>query len=699
MQQHLIVGLGSFGGSVIERVRALPVDRNVVYHRLDLQRPLRSDYLAVRQRMLDLLNREVYNFANVPLTVYLVGLLVEEHLADDALHLGYLWKTFFRENIILAPRIKFLTALPTILPEEAFAWLPETRRVLERIDALASLKEPFRPEYEGVKRKLPSISGPPFEDILFCTSESLDADDLEVTAQAAATKIYFDLRALPQRLQARPELSEFYRGFPSGQPFAPLTGTSVAFLPALPKLVRDEMEYALLVRLVEDFFPVTPPDSAAMDALVEDVLRQARALRPRDVVDALVEEVLTHERWFDLAALEVAARYDIEMSPPPDAFLAGALTTLDRERQRYASRVREAALERVVEVPDRILAAIRSRQPDLDLWEVDTVLTRAFHQASRLAEQAPALARQAKADWERLRGEVAGKGAKLKAIAEAKEAKLKHGSDTEARLRVELRAIDVKELLRRSLQATVAEALAEDATLEPRLREAYGRLHERLAGFLQRRGELLTHLRNRREAFVRRRELHLYVFNQVFRQRLLEEGLQKRIEELCRALPVEPPAAPGAAPAPGLGRIVASFFFKRWFREPGMALDEVERTLLEDVGREARREIEAAAAGLDVDYREVLRILEEIAVAQASSIFDVKYKEHPLAAYRQALYVLHRDELSENVAAGPAGTFKVDRIDVARMPDLPYQVLLVMEIYNLPFRALRQYASLDRSEE
>jgi hypothetical protein len=33
---------------------------------------------------------------------------------------------------------------------------------------------------------------------------------------------------------------------------------------------------------------------------------------------------------------------------------------------------------------------------------------------------------------------------------------------------------------------------------------------------------------------------------------------------------------------------------------------------------------------------------------------------------------------------------------VAHVPDLPYQVLQVMELHNLPFRALRQYASLDR---
>jgi len=38
-----------------------------------------------------------------------------------------------------------------------------------------------------------------------------------------------------------------------------------------------------------------------------------------------------------------------------------------------------------------------------------------------------------------------------------------------------------------------------------------------------------------------------------------------------------------------------------------------------------------------------------------------------------------------------------DGSDVALVPELPYQVLQVVEIHNLPFRALRQYASLDRS--
>ena len=90
-----------------------------------------------------------------------------------------------------------LSALPTILPEEAYEWLPAARRTLERLDGCAALREPFAPAYDGLKRKLPALSGPPFEEVCFCYSESLGAEDVEVTAQAAATRIYFDLALLP----------------------------------------------------------------------------------------------------------------------------------------------------------------------------------------------------------------------------------------------------------------------------------------------------------------------------------------------------------------------------------------------------------------------------------------------------------------------------------------------------------------------
>ena len=148
MQQYLILGIGGFGGAVLDRVRALPLEKNIVYHRVECgpDRPVATHYLQYRQQMLDVLNREVYNFANTQLTVYLVGLLVEAHMAENLMHLGYLFKSFFRENIILNPRVKVLiSALPTILPEEAYAWLPATKKVLDRSTAYAALKDQFQP--------------------------------------------------------------------------------------------------------------------------------------------------------------------------------------------------------------------------------------------------------------------------------------------------------------------------------------------------------------------------------------------------------------------------------------------------------------------------------------------------------------------------------------------------------------------------
>ncbi len=116
------------------------------------------------------------------------------------------------------------------------------------------------------------------------------------------------------------------------------------------------------------------------------------------------------------------------------------------------------------------------------------------------------------------------------------------------------------------------------------------------------------------------------------------------------------------------------------------------------VHAQAPREIEALAARIRVDYPAVVRILGEIADGQASSIFDMKYKEHPQAAYRRAMFLLHRDEKAA-AALGQVSRESLDLIDVAHVPGLPFEVLQVMEIHNLPFRALRQYASLDRQPE
>jgi hypothetical protein len=238
-----------------------------------------------------------------------------------------------------------------------------------------------------------------------------------------------------------------------------------------------------------------------------------------------------------------------------------------------------------------------------------------------------------------------------------------------------------RDLLEQCVSLTAAEALAEEQTLEARLREGYERVHGVLASFLGKRDALLAHLRNRRDASLRRREMYLYVFNQVFRERVLDAEIQKKLKELSGTLGVE-----------ALGSAVGGFFFKRWMHEPELPLEEVEKALADVVRQHARRPIEEAAAAMNVKYADVVRILREVADAHVSSIFDMKYKEHPQAAYRQAMFLCHRDEAFPETSLPRAEGL----VDVAHVPDLPFQVLQVMELYNLPFRALRQYASLDR---
>ncbi len=684
MQQYLIVGLGAFGAEVIERLKALPVEQSIVHHALecDPERPVEQAYLTYRQRLLDVLNREVFNFANTPLTIYLVGLLVERHMAANLMHLGYLFKGFFRENIIVSPRVKLVTAFPTIIPEEAYAWLGETRRVLERIDAYAALKEPFRPSYAEVKRPLPQISGPPFEHTTLCYCESLDAEDLDVSTQAAATRIYFDIALLPERSAQRADLAEFHRRAPAGQGFAPVSGCAVAFLPALAKLIRDEVEYALLLRLVEAFFAAEAPEPSQLDAWAEPLLRKLEAARPRDLVEASVRSLLEDERWFDLAAIDPVRHYDIEMSPPADAFLQSHLAGVERDRARFTERVREGAVERLAALPGRVLALIREVQPRLALRSTDALLTRIhFHLTQRVAEMGT-LAQALRREWESAREDVAQRGAALKQIVSAKDAQLKRGSATDARIKEALAAVDVPGLLRRGLAVTVAEALAGEKTSEERLRAGYDRLHEPLAAFLARRDEILAHLRARRESFLKRRELHLYVFNQIFRQRILDSEIARAMAEGAQSPDDE-----------SLAQAMGAFFFKSWFGRPDAPWEEIERGLTDTVAQKAQREVERLAAGLRIDYAEILPILREIIAGQAGSIFDSKYKEHPQAAYRQAQYLYHRDELPG--FAAPGSEDGTDITDVARIAKLPFQVLELLEIENLPFRALRQYAAFE----
>jgi hypothetical protein len=686
MQQHLIVGLGGFGGSVIDRVRALPLRGNVVYHRLECppERPVALHYLEYRQRLLDVLNREVYNFANCQLTVTLVGFLVEQHMAENLMHLGYLFKSFFRENIILSPRVRVLTALPTIIPEDAYAWLPATRRTLDAIDRFAGLKEQFQPAYPDVKRALPAISGPPFEDVVFCYSESLDPEDVEVTAQAAATKIYFDLEIAPQRLTASAAVQQFYRGLPAGQPFLPISGCAVAFLPSLAKLLRDEMEYVLMLRLCEAFLPDEAPGSARLDPLLVELLHKARLARLEDLVRDVVRHALEDERWFDLAAIDALAKYDVEMSPSPDAYLQRYLESIELEKNRFAGRVRDLALETALLAPERLLALLRSDYARLSLREIDALYTNAFFRLTQLLDERKAVADKLRGEWQKAKLEVQTKQAKLKALVGEKASRLKRGSETEAQIKEVFRSLVCRELLEHCLAATAAEALAGDESLEARLREGYERVHGLMASFLAKRGPLLAHLRDRRDAALRQREMYLYVFNQVFRERVLDGEIQKKLKELS-----------GTLGSDALRAAVGSFFFKRWLHEPELPLAEVERALAETVRQHARRTIEEAAAGMNVRYADVVRILREVAEAHVSSIFDAKYKEHPQAAQRGAMFLCYRDEALPAVS-GPIGEAPPQLTDVARVPDLPFQVLQLTEIHNLPFRALRQYASLDR---
>jgi len=692
LSQYLVVGLGGFGSSVIERVKALPIERNVVYHPLEVEggKPVAEAYLPYRERLLGVLNREIFNFANTPLTVYLVGLLVEEHVASNLMHLGYLFKSLFRENIILSPRVKVLTAFPTIVPENAYAWLPSTQKVLAEIDGYATLREPFQPRYPDLKRSLPSISGPPFEDVVFCYCESLDEDDMEVSAQAAATKIYFDLVLLPERMSASEAVTEFYRSFPAGQGFAPISGTALSFLPSIQQMVRDEMEYLLMIRLCEKFFPAGPPapgKPGKVAELVEPLLAKAHAAKLTQFLQEVVRHSLENERWFDLAAIDVLAKYDIEMSAPADAYLQRFLSQLDHERSRFAGRVRDLTLEMILQVPDRIRDALTASASGLDLAEIDSLFTQAFFRVQQLLDHRSGTAQQLTSDWKRIRSDIESKVTELKQIVSDRGAKLKKGSDTEARVKGVFSKISVREILEKAIALSAVEGLAGEANLESRLRESYDRIHHTFADLLKKRPALLAHLHQRRDAYLRRRELYLYVFNQVFRQRLLDKEIERKIEEIRKT-----------ASEDSLSKVMESFFFKKWLPDPALSFEEAEKGLMEAIRLEARPAIEKVVSEMKVDYREVVRILQDIADAQVNSIFDMKYKEHPQAAYRQAMFLCHKDE----TLASSLGTTRkrdgIDLSDVFVVKNLPFQALQLMELYNLPFRALRQYASLDRHE-
>jgi hypothetical protein len=612
-----------------------------------------------------------------------VAQLVERHMADNVLHVGYLFKTFFRENIILSPHMALLTCLPTILPEQAYEWLPETRATLERLDGYAALRETFRPEYPDLKRKLPEISGPPYEEVVFCYSESLDDEDVAVTAQVAATKLYFDLMLRPARAEVRPEIREFYRGLPAAQSFAFVSGCALAFLPSLARLVRDEMEYLLMMRLCEEFFEQHLPDSSRVEPLVEAIVKKARVLLLRDIVASIVEHILSEERWFDLAGAAAPSNFDIEISPSPEAFLQMYLASIENDRKRFTSRVRDLALELVLRLPDRLVALVPAEHPQLKLAEMDALFTRSFLRLTHALSDVGSFAREARDGWDKARGAIERKVARLKEIVTARDARLKKGSATEARVTEILGSVDTRELLRLGITHTVAEALSQDKTLTDRLREAYDKRHDLHASFLKRRAEIVGHFHNRRDAYLRERELHLYVFNQIFRRRLLDAGIEEKLAAFRRD-----------NPKGELATLVGGFFFGKWIHDPALALDTVEGELMHSIRLEAREEIERIAATVRVEYRDVVDVLREIAAAQAASVFDMKYKEHPLTAFREATFLFHTDPKVK--VDLPRESKSAVLQDVAVVKDLPFEVLQVSEIHNLPFRALRQYASLER---
>jgi len=62
------------------------------------------------------------------------------------------------------------------------------------------------------------------------------------------------------------------------------------------------------------------------------------------------------------------------------------------------------------------------------------------------------------------------------------------------------------------------------------------------------------------------------------------------------------------------------------------------------------------------------------------------------------MFLCHKDETLATSLGTTRKREGIDLSDVFVVKNLPFQTLQLMELYNLPFRALRQYASLDRHE-
>ena len=152
--------------------------------------------------------------------------------------------------------------------------------------------------------------------------------------------------------------------------------------------------------------------------------------------------------------------------------------------------------------------------------------------------------------------------------------------------------ISVREILEEAIALSAVEGLAGEANLENRLRESYDRIHRTFADLLKKRPALLAHLHQRRDAYLRRRELYLYVFNQVFRQRFLDKEIDRKIEEVRKT-----------ASEDSQSKVMESFFFKKWLPDPALSFDEAEKGLMESIRLEARPAIEKVVSETSVDYR------------------------------------------------------------------------------------------------
>src|SRR5262249_6267150 len=183
----------------------------------------------------------------------------------------------------------------------------------------------------------------------------------------------------------------------------------------------------------------------------------------------VASHALEKERWFDRAAMDALARYDVEMSPSPDAYLQRYLAALENERNRFAGRVRDLALEKALLLPEHILERLRQDATGRNLREIDALFTGAFFRVSQALDPRKALAQKLRSDWQRSKQEGEAKAAKLKALVSEKGARLKHGSETEAKIKDVFRTVVCRELIEQSVTLTAAEALAEDQSLESRL--------------------------------------------------------------------------------------------------------------------------------------------------------------------------------------------------------------------------------------